>query len=38
MVFEDETALAAVVAEAEHGDLADHLISYSAAAPDAFRL
>jgi predicted nucleic-acid-binding protein len=30
MVFEDETALAAVVAEAEHGDLADHLISYSA--------
>lgn len=30
MVFEDETALAAAVADAESGDLADHLISYSA--------
>lgn len=30
MVFEDEIMLAAVVAEAERGDLADHLISYSA--------
>jgi len=30
IVLEDETMLAAVLAEAERGDLADHLIAYSA--------
>jgi predicted nucleic-acid-binding protein len=30
VVLEDETMLATVVAEAERGDLADHLIAYSA--------
>lgn len=31
LAFEDEDALAMVVSEAVHGDLADHLIAYSAA-------
>jgi predicted nucleic-acid-binding protein len=30
IVFEDEGALSSIIAEAERGDLADHLISYSA--------